>query len=39
MESSTTLMTAMVYLQLRDMMERGIRISRPRTRADHGPMG
>jgi DNA polymerase-3 subunit epsilon len=34
-----TLMTAMVYLQLRDMMERGIRISRPRTRADHGPMG
>jgi DNA polymerase-3 subunit epsilon len=34
-----TLMTAMIYLQLRDMLERGIRIRRPRTRADHGPMG
>ena len=34
-----TLMTAMIYLQLRDMLERGIRISRPRARPDHGPMG
>ena len=34
-----TLMTAMMYLQLRDMMERGVRIDRPRTRAEHALMG
>jgi DNA polymerase III subunit epsilon len=34
-----TLMTAMMYLQLRDMLERGVRISRPRARAEHAPMG
>jgi len=34
-----TLMTAMMYLQLRDMMERGVRIGRPRARAEHAPMG
>ena len=34
-----TIMTAMVYLQLRDMLDRGIRITRPRTREEHSPMG
>ena len=34
-----TLMTAMIYLQLRDMLDRGVRISRPRARPDHAPMG
>jgi DNA polymerase III subunit epsilon len=34
-----TLMTAMIYLQLRDMLDRGVRISRPRARLDHAPMG
>jgi DNA polymerase III subunit epsilon len=34
-----TLMTAMMYLQLRDMLERGVRISRPRARAEHAPIG
>jgi DNA polymerase-3 subunit epsilon len=34
-----TLMTAMIYLQLRDMLDRGIRISRPRARQEHAPMG
>jgi DNA polymerase-3 subunit epsilon len=34
-----TIMTAMVYLQLRDMLDRGVRLSRPRSRQEHTPMG
>ena len=34
-----TIMTAMVYLQLRDMLDRGVRLSRPRSRQEHAPMG
>lgn len=34
-----TLMTAMMYVQLRDMLSRGVRISRPRVRAEHALTG
>jgi DNA polymerase III subunit epsilon len=34
-----TIMTAMVYLQLRDMLDRGVRLSRPRSGQEHAPMG
>ena len=34
-----TIMTAMLYLQLRDMLDRGVRLSRPRSGQEHAPMG
>jgi DNA polymerase III subunit epsilon len=34
-----TIMAAMVYLQLRDMLDRGVRLSRPRSGQEHAPMG
>jgi DNA polymerase-3 subunit epsilon len=34
-----TLMTAMIYIQLRDMLSRGVRLSRPRAQQENAPMG
>lgn len=34
-----TLMTAMIFLQLRDMLNRGVRLSRPRARAAEAALG